>query len=94
MTELEFLVALAIAVGLVGVILPVLPGSLLVLGAVLVWAWDVGSTTSWVVFAVAAAFIALGSVVKYVVPGAGSRLTRSPPRRSCSEVCSGSPGSS
>ena len=37
MTGLEVLVALVIAVGLVGVIVPVLPGSLLVLGAVLVW---------------------------------------------------------
>ena len=44
MTGLEVLVALVIAVGLVGVIVPVLPGSLLVLGAVLVWAIDVGST--------------------------------------------------
>ena len=69
MTGLEVLVALVIAVGLVGVIVPVLPGSLLVLGAVLVWAWDVGSATSWVVFAVATLFIALGNVVKYVVPG-------------------------
>jgi uncharacterized protein len=69
MTGLEVLVALVIAVGLVGVIVPVLPGSLLVLGAVLVWAWDIGSTTGWIVFAVATAFIALGNVVKYVVPG-------------------------
>ena len=69
MTGLEVLVALVIAVGLVGVIVPVLPGSLLVLGAVLVWAWDIGSATGWVVLAVATAFIALGSVVKYVVPG-------------------------
>jgi uncharacterized protein YqgC (DUF456 family) len=69
MTGLEVLVALVIAVGLVGVIVPVLPGSLLVLGAVLVWAWDIGSRTGWVVFAFAAVVIALGSVVKYVVPG-------------------------
>jgi uncharacterized protein YqgC (DUF456 family) len=65
----ELLVALAIAVGLVGVIVPVLPGSLLVLGAILVWAWDIGTAEAWVVFAVATTFIALGSVVKYVVPG-------------------------
>jgi uncharacterized protein YqgC (DUF456 family) len=69
MTGLEVLVALVIAVGLVGVIVPVLPGSLLVLGAVLVWAIEVGSRTGWVVFAVAAMFIALGNIVKYVVPG-------------------------
>jgi len=69
MTGLEVLVALVIAVGLVGVIVPVLPGSLLVLGAVLVWALDIGSTTGWIVLAAATAFIALGNVVKYVVPG-------------------------
>ncbi len=69
MTGAEVLVALTIAVGLVGVIVPVLPGSLLVLGAVLVWAWDVGTATGWTVFAVATTFLALGSIVKYVVPG-------------------------
>ena len=69
MTGAEVLVALAIAVGLVGVIVPILPGSLLVLGAILVWAWDLGTATAWVVFAVATTFIAVGSIVKYVVPG-------------------------
>jgi uncharacterized protein YqgC (DUF456 family) len=69
MTGVEVLVALAIAVGLVGVIVPILPGSLLVLGAVLVWAWQLGTPTAWAVFAVATTFLALGSIVKYVVPG-------------------------
>jgi uncharacterized protein len=69
MTGLEFAVALAIAVGVVGVIVPLLPGSLLVLGAILVWAWQIGEPTGWAVFAVAALVIALGSIVKYVVPG-------------------------
>ena len=78
MTGLEVLVALVIAVGLVGVIVPVLPGSLLVLGAVLVWALDIGSTTGWIVFAVATAFIALGNVVKYVVPGRRLKAERDP----------------
>jgi uncharacterized protein YqgC (DUF456 family) len=69
MTGVEVLVALAIAVGLVGVVVPVLPGALLVLGAILVWAWTEATSTGWVVFAVATSFIALGSIVKYVVPG-------------------------
>lgn len=69
MSGVEVLVALAIAVGLVGVLLPVLPGSVLVLGAILVWAWDIGTGEAWVVFAVATTFIAVGSIVKYVVPG-------------------------
>jgi uncharacterized protein len=78
MTGLEVLVALVIAVGLVGVIVPVLPGSLLVLGAVLVWALDIGSTTGWIVLGVATAFIALGNVVKYVVPGRRLRQNEIP----------------
>ena len=69
MSGLEVLVALAIAVGIVGVVVPLLPGSLLVLGAILVWALDERTGTAWSVFAVAALFIALGAVVKYVVPG-------------------------
>ncbi len=69
MTGVELLVALAIALGLVGVIVPGLPGPLLVLAAILAWAWELGTTTGWVVFAVAASAIVLGSVVKYVVPG-------------------------
>ncbi len=69
MSGLEVVVALVIAVGLVGVVVPVLPGSVLVLGAVLVWAWDVGTGTAWAVFAVAATCIAAGGIVKYVVPG-------------------------
>ena len=77
MSGLEVLVALAIAVGVVGVVVPVLPGSLLVLGAILVWALDLGTGTAWAVFAVAALFLALGAVVKYAVPGAGSRRSGS-----------------
>ena len=69
MTGVEVLVALAIAVGVVGVVVPVLPGSLLVLGAILVWTMSLGSGTAWTVFAVAAAVIILGAVVKYAVPG-------------------------
>ena len=69
MSGAEVLVALAIAVGIVGVVVPVLPGTLLVLVAILLWAWDIGTATAWSVFAVAAVFLALGAVVKYVVPG-------------------------
>ncbi len=69
MSALEVVVALVILVGLVGVVVPVLPGSLLVLGAVLVWALQLGTSTGWIVFAVATTFIAVGGVVKYLMPG-------------------------
>ncbi|WP_107772591.1 DUF456 domain-containing protein [Nocardioides sediminis] len=69
MTLTEVLIAVLIAVGIVGIVVPVLPGSILVLGAILVWASEVGTSTAWMVFAVAATFIVLGSVVKYALPG-------------------------
>jgi uncharacterized protein YqgC (DUF456 family) len=67
-TGLELLVALAIAVGLAGILVPVLPGSVLILGGVLVWAVDTGGATAWIVFAVVAAVLVVGGVVKYLVP--------------------------
>lgn len=69
MSLTEGLVALAIAVGIIGVVVPVLPGSVLVLAAILVWALQVGEPAGWVAFAVATSFLAVGAVLKYVVPG-------------------------
>ena len=68
MSGVEVLVALAIAVGLVGILVPILPGSVLVLAAILVWAWEVGGSTAWGVFGVAAAVLVAGGVVKFLVP--------------------------
>jgi uncharacterized protein len=61
--------AVLVCVGLVGILVPLLPGTALVLLGVLVWAWYVGSATSWTVLAVAATLLAAGAVVKYVLPG-------------------------
>ena len=69
MSATELLVAVLIAVGIAGIIVPVLPGTILVLGAILVWALEVGTSTGWLVFAVCAALLVGGSVVKYLVPG-------------------------
>jgi uncharacterized protein YqgC (DUF456 family) len=66
---LEIVVALVIVVGIVGVVVPLLPGSILIVAAVLLWAAQVGTTTGWVVFAVATGLVVVGAVVKYVVPG-------------------------
>lgn len=69
MTATTVLAALLVAVGLVGILVPILPGSMLVVGGVLVWAWAEGGATAWTVFAVATALVVAGTVVKYVVPG-------------------------
>jgi uncharacterized protein len=65
----EVFVALAILVGLVGVLVPILPGLVLVLAAVLVWAVDVGSGAAWTTFVLVTAILVAGTVVKYAVPG-------------------------
>lgn len=64
-----WLPALMIAVGLVGIILPVLPGLLLVVGGVLVWALLVGSTAAWVVLAVCVVFYAGAVIAQILIPG-------------------------
>ena len=69
MSLAEFLVGVAIAIGLLGIVVPILPGTVLILAAILVWALEIGTSTGWVVFAVAAAFLVVGTVVKYAVPG-------------------------
>lgn len=69
MVATDLLIGLAIAVGLVGIVVPVLPGSVLVLAAILVWAVLAGTATGWTVFAVATLLLAAGAIVKYAVPG-------------------------
>ena len=80
MAATDLLVGLAVLVGLVGIVVPVLPGSILILGAVLVWALAAGDPVGWVVFAVAATFLVLGSIVKYAVPGRGLKAAGVPGR--------------
>ena len=69
MSLTEFVVGLVIAVGLVGIVVPILPGSVLILLAVLVWAVELGTGTGWAVFALATVFLVAGTIVKYAVPG-------------------------
>jgi uncharacterized protein len=65
----EVVVGIVIAVGLVGVVVQVVPGALLILGAVLVWAAETGGAVAWVTFAVGALAVAGASVGKYLLAG-------------------------
>ncbi|GAB3679659.1 DUF456 domain-containing protein [Angustibacter aerolatus] len=65
----DVLVGVVILIGLVGVVVPVLPGLVLVLAALLIWAIEQGDAVGWVVLGVGAALFAVGQVVKYVLPG-------------------------
>lgn len=72
------LVGIAILVGLAGVVVPVLPGLLLVWGAVLVWALIERTTAAWIVLAAATLLVAVSQVAKYLVPGRRMRLAGVP----------------
>ena len=63
------LVGVAILAGLVGVLLPMLPGLLLCWGAVLLWALVERTAVAWTVLAVATLLFTTSQVVKYLVPG-------------------------
>jgi uncharacterized protein len=62
------LVALAIAVGLVGIVVPLIPGILLVFGAIAVWAVVENNVTAWVTLGVVAAVLAASTLIKYLWP--------------------------
>ena len=61
--------AILILVGIVGIVVPVIPGLLVALLGVLLWAYETGGTTAWTVFGVALALYLVGVVVQYLVPG-------------------------
>lgn len=73
-------VGAAIAVGIAGVVVPVLPGALVVWMAIGVWAFAVASATGWAVLAVVTVVIGGAQVVKWVVPGRHLRAAGVPPR--------------
>lgn len=62
------LVALTIAIGLVGMLVPVLPGTLLVYAAIAVWSVVESSTASWTVLAVVTVLLVGGQLIKYLWP--------------------------
>lgn len=62
------LVALVIAVGLAGIVIPILPGGLLVFAAITVWALVERTTVGWVTLGIAAALFVTAEVVKYTWP--------------------------
>ena len=64
----ELLIGLVIAIGLLGIVFPVLPGGIIVGLAIGVWAFVVGGW-AWAFFAAAAIVIAAAEVIKYYVAG-------------------------
>ena len=69
---LEIAAALAIAlavIGVCGIVVPVLPGSMALLGGLLVWGIFAPSPLSWLVFGIGAAFVIAGAGAQYLITG-------------------------
>ena len=70
-TAVSVIAGIAIAIGVVGVVIPVVPGLLLSWLGVLFWALlgDASGAVKWTVLAVATVVAVLGALIKYLVPG-------------------------
>jgi uncharacterized protein YqgC (DUF456 family) len=77
---LEVLVGIAILVGLVGIVIPVLPGSILIGIAVVVWAALTGTPAAWLVTAVALVLLAAGAVLTWFLATRRTRAAGVPGR--------------
>jgi hypothetical protein len=69
-----------IALGLLGSVLTVLPGLLLVVAGVAVWAVPRHDVVGWTVLAAAVGVALLGTVAKYLLPGRALRAAGVPGR--------------
>jgi uncharacterized protein YqgC (DUF456 family) len=56
-------------VGRAGIALPILPGLVLVVAGVAVWAIARADAVAWIVLGIVVAIVLVGSVVKYLLPG-------------------------
>jgi uncharacterized protein len=66
---LTALAGLIIVVGLVGVVVPFLPGLVLVWGGVLLWALGRHDPVAWTTLVVATVLVVGGTAAKYALPG-------------------------
>lgn len=68
-TATNLVVLLMMVVGIIGIVVPVLPGLLLVWAGTLLWALESQSTTGWVVLGVSSGLYAAGLAAQYLLPG-------------------------
>ncbi|KRE40215.1 DUF456 domain-containing protein [Knoellia sp. Soil729] len=61
--------AILILVGIVGIVVPVVPGLLLAVLGVLLWAFETGGATAWTFFGVCLAIYLAGVAIQFLVPG-------------------------
>ena len=81
MSALTLLAGALVVCGLVGVVVPVLPGSLLIAAGALVWAIGAGGTAGWVALVAVVVLLVAGQVLSYGLAGR-SLLAAGIPQRS------------
>ena len=67
-TTASVLASLVILVGLVGIVVPILPGTVLIAAAIVGWAAATGGQAAWMAAGIAVILLAVGALVKFVVP--------------------------
>ena len=68
MTLVEVICAVAILIGLLGIVVPVLPGVVIIAGALVLWAYSTNTGLAWGIAWSGLVILAIGFVIKYAVP--------------------------
>lgn len=69
MSAVEWIVIPVFLLGLIGIVIPVLPGLLLIVAAVLVWALELQSAAGWWVLGITGALFVACMVLEFAIPG-------------------------
>jgi uncharacterized protein len=69
MTSAIVVAAVLVAVGLAGIIVPVLPGLVMIWGGVAFWAFDRQDGWGWGTLGLVTLLVVAGTVIKYLIPG-------------------------
>lgn len=70
----SIIVGILLIIGALGTIIPILPGSILTIASLLGWAFVIGGTVGWTIFAIGALLCALGVSASTILTG--TRLKR------------------
>ena len=65
------IVGIVILIGVIGAVVQIWPSAPVVGGAILVWSWMTGTRSAWIIFAIVALVLILGTILKYVIPARG-----------------------
>jgi uncharacterized protein YqgC (DUF456 family) len=78
MSELEWVLAAAMLVGLVGIVVPLVPGLALIWGAAIVWAVDGRSSLAWIVLGILTLLAVGGFLAGVFLPARGASSAGAP----------------